>query len=84
MIEPTTFGGTFGLAKLSVGDIRILNDGDSYVFKPKEDITNIELAHLMRLFINLVAGDKHHTNYDSWGFIERYGLHRHFEKVVML
>lgn len=72
------------MGRLSVPELRVTVGRESLVYKPQEDVTNIELAHLLRLFVALIASDTHHSNYDAAKFIEQYGLQRHFKKMRML
>lgn len=65
-----------------VGDIVFSTENNerSFSFKPQDDITNIELAHLLHLFV-IATGVR---NYGlSWQpFVEEHKLWRHFEEKV--
>jgi hypothetical protein len=71
---------TASFSTIDVGDVQIINNKDRYLYDPKEDIANIELALLLRLFTVVAAGQGVY-NYDAFGFIEKHNLQRHFKKV---
>lgn len=50
------------------------------IYAPKDDITPIELAHMMHLFAvaALTTGNRGWIQYDYHEFIERHKLERHF------
>lgn len=69
-----------GFSKIAVGDIHIMDDTDVYVYNPKEDITNIDLAYLIRLFSIAGTGSQSGYYYDYWAFVKEKNLTRHFDK----
>lgn len=73
---------TFTFSKLPIGDITVYGDKYKYVFKPMEDITNLEICSLLKLYVHGVMGTQPGTwvSYDFESFIMQNGLERHFEK----
>ena len=69
---------------LPIGDITVYGDKYKYVFKPMEDITNLEICNLLKLYIHGTMGTGappgSWVSYDFEGFIMQNGLERHFEK----
>ena len=67
---------------MPVGDIHFATENNKsvFIYKPKDDITGIELARLLHLFV-IAAGVR---NYGlSWQeFMEEHQLWRHFEEKV--
>jgi hypothetical protein len=63
----------------SMGSIKLSDDrGVFWVFNPQQDITPYELAKLMPLFSMLPLCLKTGLNWQ--GYVEKYGLWRHFEE----
>jgi len=60
-----------------IGDIAFNQDGTSITYRPKEDITNWEMAMLFPLFMSIVFSGN--INYDFMGYIVKHNLTRHFE-----
>lgn len=71
---------TFARTLMPVGDIQFATENNKsvFVYKPKDDITGIELAYLLQLFV-IATGVR---NYGlSWQeFMEEHQLWRHFEE----
>lgn len=72
----------FSFSKMPVGDIVITDENNHYYYDPQKDITNYELAMLIRLFT--MAGSTSTSfsmarNYDFWGFVCEKQLERHFK-----
>jgi hypothetical protein len=62
-----------------VGELRIALDDKAIVFRPADDLTPVELSHLMVMFINgLVAKNK----IDFGSYIEQKNLGRHFSLLT--
>jgi hypothetical protein len=63
-------------------DLRIaghgLPPGQHLVYRPKEDITPLELAHLLHMFLALTVPTMM-GGYDVPEFLARHGLQRHFD-----
>ena len=76
-----TYTGSIEFAKFSIGDIVIAHSENNYIYKPQKDITNIELAHLMKMFTVLALSGGSHRDYGTYEFIQVHGLERHFEKI---
>ena len=67
-------------AKIPVNNIIVMDDVDMYVYTPQDDITGIELAHLLHLFVTAAAAQSSFNHYDYWGFVKEKNLTRHFTK----
>jgi len=65
---------------MPVGDLSLMDGKVMYKYAPKADITNIELAHLMHLWIAAMSAGRHYVQYDYWNFVQKHGLERHFEE----
>ena len=61
--------------------IQFLLEGRTLTYAPKEDITTIELAHLLELFTHGSSAGSRYNSYDYGEYIERHKLERHFDKV---
>jgi hypothetical protein len=72
-------------AKMKITDVIIQGDDSkpSYKYLPKEDITGLELAHLIHFFAVASVGMRHMIHYDYVEFLERHRLLRHFEEVLV-
>ena len=65
---------------MPVGHLSIMTpDQKMYKYKPKDDITGIELAHMLHLFVAAVTASRNMAIYDYWAFVEEHNLQRHFE-----
>ena len=71
--------GTFYFGNVSVGDIVIYNDGKSYKYNPKEDITAYEVSCLLIMFHCGVVG--RYQAIDYYGYVTEYKLERHFDEI---
>lgn len=71
---------TVTFAPMPVGDLSLMDGKVMYKYAPKADITNLELAHLMHLWIAAMSGGRHYVHYDYWSFVQKHGLERHFEE----
>lgn len=71
-------------AKMKITDVIIQGEPSkpSYKYRPKEDITGLELAHLIHFFAVANVGMRHMVHYDYVEFLERHQLLRHFEEVL--
>lgn len=71
---------TLARALMPVGNIEFATEGNKsvFIYKPKDDITGIELARLLQLFV-IATGVR---NYGlSWQeFMQEHQLWRHFEE----
>lgn len=65
---------------LPLGDLSLMDGKVMYKYVPKADITNIELAHLMHLWLAAMSASRHFVQYDYWSFVQKHGLERHFEE----
>ena len=64
----------------SIGSIKLSDDrGVFWVFNPQQDITPYELAKLMPLFSMLPLCLNTGLNWQ--GYVDKYGLWRHFEAL---
>jgi hypothetical protein len=62
----------------SIGSIKLTDEhGVTWVFNPQIDITPLEIAKLMPLFSMLPLCLKTGLNWQ--GYVDNYGLWRHFE-----
>lgn len=71
----------FTITPLKITDIKF-SDGDEFlVFDVMEDVTGVDLAHLLHLFTvaSIQVASPSYT-YDYPEFIKRKGLMRHFRK----
>ncbi len=70
------------ITPMPIADIKFSYGYDYLVYKPQEDITGIELAHLLHLFVtaSLQSSSQGWHLYDYPEFIERKRLMRHFTK----
>lgn len=80
VIGPTTVSFT----PLSVSDVNIYegsyDNGIKHIYNPQEDITNYELALLLKLFVfaSATSGYNGVHSYDYWGYVKEHNLERHF------
>jgi hypothetical protein len=73
---------SFGGSKLTVGNLSLRDNGDEYIYTPKEDITPYEVSLLLRLFtVAGTSGNWYGISYDYWGFVTEHNLQRHFKFV---
>lgn len=74
----------YTFSPLPVGDLSIMMDNGKrlYKYKPKDDITTIELAHMIHLMMACMSAGKHFVMYDYASFIHQHGLERHFEEQL--
>lgn len=72
----------FTVTPMKITDIKFQQGDDFLVYHPLDDITGVELAHLLHLFTVAVAqvSSLSAMHYDYPEFIERKGLLRHFRK----
>lgn len=74
----------FTFSRMPLGDLRIVDDKVTYIYRPKEDITAFELSKLLHLFVVAMTSSGAWAGmncYDYRGFIMQNALERHFEKV---
>lgn len=73
---------TYTFRPQPIADIKFSHGDDYLVYTPLEDITNIELANMMKLFTvaTLQSGNGSLHLYDFPEFIKRKQLMRHFTK----
>ena len=69
-----------GLAKVTVGDISIVDDNRYYKFEPQEDMTGYEAALIAQMFTVANAASRSMTQYDYMGFLKQHNLTRHFKE----
>ena len=72
----------FAITPMPIADIKFSHSEFYLVYEPQEDITGLELVHLLHLFVTATlqsSGQGWHL-YDYPEFIERKGLMRHFRK----
>lgn len=73
----------YGVTKMNISDVIVREEGKpAYRYKPQEDITGIELAHLLHFFAIAAAAQRTMALYDYGEFLERHKLLRHFEEVL--
>ena len=67
---------------MKITDIKFSSGDDMLVYEPLDDITGLELANMMHLFVvaSMQVGSLSARAYDYPEFIERKGLMRHFRK----
>jgi hypothetical protein len=70
----------FTIAKQRIQDARLMVDGTAYFFRPKDDITPLEVAHMWNIGLQAAVATHSMTSWDWLEYIERKGLTRHFEK----
>lgn len=68
---------------IKIQEIQFLLEGKTLTYAPKDDITNIELAHLLQLFIHGTAQGARYNSYDYGEYIERHKLERHFTENTL-
>ena len=68
---------------IKLQEIRFLLEDRTLTYNPQEDITNIELAHLLQLFIHGTAAGASYHRYDYAEYIERHKLERHFTEGTL-
>lgn len=70
---------TFTFKSQQIANITVIaSDNKKYIYEPKDDITNYELAMMLHMFVFF------HINYgkfDYWEFITRNKLERHFKEI---
>ncbi len=73
---------TLSFAPMPIADIKFSHGYDYLVYTPLDDITGLELAHLLHLFAvaTMQSSNSGWHLYDYPEFIERKGLMRHFRK----
>jgi len=71
---------TVTFSPMPVGDLSLMDGKIMYKYVPKADITNLELARLMHLWLAAMSAGRHFVQYDYWSFVEKHGLQRHFEE----
>lgn len=73
----------YSFAPMPVGDLSIqTNNKRLFKYNPQSDITGLELAHMLHLFVSAMAASKSFAIYDYWSFIEKHRLERHFQEQV--
>ena len=74
----------YTFSPMPIGDLSLMEDNGKRLYKytPKDDITTIELAHLMHLWLAAMSAGRHFVQYDYWGFVKKHGLERHFEEQL--
>ena len=67
---------------MKITDIKFSSGDDMLVYEPLDDITGLELANMMHLFVvaSMQVSSLSARAYDYPEFIERKGLMRHFRK----
>lgn len=73
--------GDITISKMPVKHLCLMdNDNKWRLLVPKEDITTLELSHIMILFVHGTATiQRSYPYYDYWGYVEQHNLERHFE-----
>ena len=76
-VENVTFNFT-----IPVGDLFIYEgqyaDNNKHTYKPQENITNYELALLLKLFVFAATTHTGFHSYDYWSYVKDNNLERHF------
>ena len=64
-----------------IADLLFSWDDNQYNYNPKPDVTNYELAMLMKMVAYGCIGGRHYVSYDYGAFVAENNLERHFDKV---
>jgi len=73
---------TFDKAKITVGDITVIEDNRRYKFNPQTDMTGQESALICQLLVTAVMSSRSTIDYDYMGYVRKHNLERHFQEVL--
>ena len=69
------------MTKMAITDLQFQFDSKRYNYTPKEDVTNYELAVLIKLVAFGVVASRQPVPYDWSTYIKQHKLERHFTEV---